>query len=130
MIIVPPIPFLRRRRLSATQTPPPPAALVLVSAGYIFEYQFVELEFDREIDIDAIVGAAFQIFDGFFTETQYDASGAALVSPTRVRLSPLNILGEWVDPDVKLTASAMTGIRAVDDGGTWAGVTDLVLPYP
>ena len=26
--------------------------------------------------------------------------------------------------------AALTGIVAVDDGGTWAGVTDLELPFP
>ena len=30
----------------------------------------------------------------------------------------------------RLTASAATGIVAVDDGGTWAGIVDQSLPYP
>ena len=33
-------------------------------------------------------------------------------------------------PDQELTVAADNGIVAVDDGGTWAGCTDLVLPYP
>ncbi len=31
---------------------------------------------------------------------------------------------------VLLNASGSTGIVAVDDGGTWAGVTDQTLPFP
>ena len=31
--------------------------------------------------------------------------------------------------DVELSATASTGIVAVDDGGTWAGITALVLPF-
>jgi hypothetical protein len=30
---------------------------------------------------------------------------------------------------VTLTATALTGIVAVDDGGTWAGVSELGLPF-
>jgi hypothetical protein len=30
---------------------------------------------------------------------------------------------------VTLSATALTGLRAVDDGGTWAGVSDVGLPY-
>ena len=32
--------------------------------------------------------------------------------------------------DVKLTATALTGIVAVDNGGTWPGISELPLPFP
>jgi len=31
---------------------------------------------------------------------------------------------------LRISATAASGIVAVDDGGTWAGVTDLGLPFP
>ena len=120
---------VRRKRHSAQSAAAPTVPLTLVAAVYIFEYQFVELEFDRDIDIAGFDGSQVQVFDGYFAETNYTGGVPTLVAPARVRIA-LVVAGEWVDPDVKLTASVANGIVAVDDGGTWAGVTDLVLPFP
>src|SRR5438874_1941001 len=105
-MLSPTVPNYRKRRgrpKKSAQTPAPPVALTLVAAVYIFEYLFVELEFDRDIDIAGVDASELQVFDGYFTETNYYGSGATLVSPVRVRFS-LILAGEWVDPDVKLTA--------------------------
>ena len=40
------------------------------------------------------------------------------------------VVQDWSSGDISLTASAGTGIVAENDGGTWAGVTDLALPFP
>jgi hypothetical protein len=42
----------------------------------------------------------------------------------------LNRIGSASESGEHLFASATSGIVAVNDGGTWAGVTDLALPYP
>ena len=36
----------------------------------------------------------------------------------------------FTDPVVLLNVAANNGIVAVDDGGTWAGVSDLPVPFP
>jgi len=42
----------------------------------------------------------------------------------------LQVVGEPTGALTTLTASAATGIVAVDDGGTWAGTTNTELPFP
>jgi hypothetical protein len=54
---------------------------------------------------------------------------ATLVAPNTVQLVLIDI-GFYSTPNMLLSATGTSGIKAVDDGGTWAGVTDLVLPYP
>ena len=54
---------------------------------------------------------------------------AELVNPTTVRVA-LNAIGGAMTPGVHLTAGAANGIVAADDGGAWAGVVELALPWP
>lgn len=128
MIIVPLIPFRRRRK--GGPVPQTPAALTLMSASYDETAAALTLAFDRAIDIAAFVPAAVIVADGVFTVTVYGGVGtAALLSPTT-----LSVALEWIadaepGPPVTLTATALTGLVAVDDGGTWAGVTELGLPF-
>jgi hypothetical protein len=55
--------------------------------------------------------------------------GPQLLNPTTVKVWLIDI-GEFTGGGVLLSATGATGIVADDDGGTWAGVTDLGLPYP
>ena len=54
---------------------------------------------------------------------------ATVVSPTTIQVF-LEQIGNPTVPDIELPATALSGIVAVDDGGAWAGVTGLVLPFP
>ena len=54
---------------------------------------------------------------------------ATVVNPTTIQVF-LEQIGSPTVSDVELTATAATGIVATDDGGTWPGVTALVLPFP
>ena len=117
----------RRRREVAT-SPPPPAALTLVSAGYA-EGQWVEMTFDRAIDISAIEVTAISVDDGLVYGMILRGTGSAtLTNPTTVRV-PVSELAPSGSVSITLTASAATGIVAEDDGGTWAGVSELPLPF-
>jgi hypothetical protein len=49
------------------------------------------------------------------------------ITPSEVRMAA-QIVEAYAGPDVLQAASAVNGIVAVDDGGTWAGVTQLALP--
>ena len=118
-----------RRRAHHAPASPTAAALVLVSANYIFEYQFVELMFDRAINVDGLVASQIQVYDGAFAQNVFNGDAGTLLAPDRVRVTLVPV-EEWISPDVELTAGAGSGIVAVDDGGTWAGVIDLELPFP
>ena len=107
----------------------PPAALVLVAATYA-ESTWVRLTFDRPIDIGGFVGAAIVVNDGDLSATRWQGiAPATLIGPASVeiQLAEIEPIGAG---DVRLTASAGNGIVAVDDGGTWGGVSALSLPFP
>ena len=130
MLIIPPRPFVRRRLRPARKTPPPGVALTLLEASFDEVSAIVRLTFDRAIDIAGLNGAAIIVDDGATTATRYDATGSAtLETPERVAIE-LQAIEPSESPGTLLTAGASSGIAAVDDGGTWAGVSDLALPYP
>jgi hypothetical protein len=90
----------------------------------------VSLTFDRPIDIAALAGAQITVDDGAVAGILYAATGVAtLTGPQTVRIELVEV-GVSGDPGTRLTASAASGIVAVDDGGTWGGVADLSLPFP
>ena len=133
-MLLPAPPLYPSRRKPKAKKPsklptPPPAALTLVSAMYA-EGQWVDLTFDRAVDIDAIVVTEIIVDDAATSGSQWRGTGTAtLVDPVTVRVP----VSEWsvaVGTGTDLIASAATGIVAVDDGGTWAGVTMLALPFP
>jgi hypothetical protein len=123
-------PPLRPSRRPPIDAPRPvAAALVLIAASYDPDGLELFLTFDRAGDIAAIDLAAFVIVDGL-NARQLVASGiAAYTDPTQPVLL-LSETGEYIGADTLLTAGGDNGIVAVDDGGTWAGVSGLVLPFP
>jgi hypothetical protein len=129
MLNVPPRTFIRRRRASREKTPPS-VALTLVEASFDEGAPSVRLVFDRAIDIAGLAGAQIVVDAGNVTGTRYEAVGEAnLDSPDAVVIGLLEV-GPSSSVDTLLTASAGTGIVAVEGGGTWAGVTELALPFP
>ena len=131
-LLVPPIPFIRRRRRPARATSvAPPAALTRVAAGYEPGVA-VTLTFDRAIDI-AGLGAggagAITVTDEDLEEQFVGTGAGTMLGPAAVRvaLAPqFPLAGE----PTALTATGGTGIVATDDGGTWAGAAALGLPFP
>jgi hypothetical protein len=130
MLIVPEIPARRHRKTTPPSVPPaPPAALVLVAASYDIETESVILAFDRAVDAAAYDPAAITVQDGVYAGGLFVGSGpATVVNPTTIQVF-LEQIGSPTVSDVELWATALTGILATDDGGTWAGVTALVLPF-
>ncbi|HEV2293361.1 MAG TPA: hypothetical protein VGR35_05865 [Tepidisphaeraceae bacterium] len=120
----------RRRRRQVVSSPPvPPAALVLVAAELDLGGPWVTLTFDRAIDVAGFVGSAIVVEDETAVTTFQGIVPATLIGPTAVRID-LSDFDPYSGAGSFLTASAGSGIVAVDDGGTWAGVTELVLPFP
>jgi hypothetical protein len=131
MLIVPEIPPRRHRKTTPPSVPPaPPVALLLVAASYDIETQSVTLAFDRAVDAAAYDPAAITVQDGLYAGGLFVGSGpATVINPTTIQVF-LEQVGSPTVSDVELSATALTGIVATDDGGTWAGVTGLVLPFP
>jgi hypothetical protein len=109
---------------------PPATALSLVQATYQSAVPSIRLAFDRAIDVSGLVGTQIVIADGSISGLRFDAQGdVTIINPSTVEIGLVDIEA-WAGPDVRLTAGAGSGIVAVDDGGTWAGVTNLLLPFP
>jgi len=133
MLIIPPTKFRkhggRTKPQRATQAPPA-RELILEAAAFDNDTVTVTLTFDRAIDIAGIVvGGDIIVNDAAVTGNLYEAYGATLAAPNIVSVN-LQVVGEPTGALTTLTASAATGIVAVDDGGTWAGTTNTELPFP
>jgi hypothetical protein len=137
------IPQFRRRRgrgrgrkpqSTPAPPPPPPAPLILQSASYSPDggpggEAMLTLSFDRAIDISAFDGAAVGAKDGIVNNIQYAGIIASLLGPSTVGIT-LQWASPYFESEQTMSAAPTTGIVAVDDGGTWEGVTDLPLPFP
>src|SRR5689334_511333 len=129
MLTIPFLPFYARRKRARVSAPTPPVALTLVSAHY-GAGDWLRLQFDRNISIDDVDGSQIVVDDDAETGDRYDCTGGAeLIGPATVQFS-LNRIGSASESGEHLIASATSGIVASDDGGTWAGVSDLALPFP
>ena len=113
-----------------TTDAPPAPALTLVEASFDEGGPTVRLGFDRAIDIVGLVGAQITVDAGNVTGTQYQATGTATMDgPNAVVIGLVGLIPSG-SPDTLLNAVAGNGIVAIDDGGLWSGVSELVLPYP
>lgn len=127
MLLFPSAEFRKRR--GRPNLARPTVALTLVAAEYE-DAAWVRLTFDRPVDIAGLVGGAILVDDGEIAAVRWAAQGeASLLAPATVQVGLLNV-GASSGPDVRLDAGPANGIVAADDGGTWAGVTGLLLPFP
>jgi hypothetical protein len=125
---IPRKPIRYRQKIAAAEAAPA-VAVALVSASYDLDDGSVILTFDRAVNASALDASAITVNDGEFAAGLFVGSGpATVINPTTIKLFLEEIGGPTVN-DVELTATAASGIVAVDDGGTWAGVTALVLPF-
>lgn len=127
-----PVPTKRKHRrpvVKPIEPEPAPAALVLVAASFDPDGPEVYLTFDRAIDISALVVAQFALADGPDGGQFVGFNAPSLVGPNEVQVL-MNRTGDYSGADQLLTVGSTNGIIAVDDGGMWGGVTDLVLPVP
>ena len=107
--------------------PRPPAALTLVAAAYDAVSHVVDLTFDRPVSVAGADPNQFLVDED--TGDRYRGSGApTLLAPAVVRVT-LAPSGPVIVPQTVLIAGPDTHLAAVDDGGTWAGVTNLPLPF-
>jgi hypothetical protein len=131
MLIIPPVQYRKRRgRVKRAIAALPVAPLVLVESDFRQGDPSVVLTFDRAIDITRIDVSQVTVDDGVYNMQLLNGAGTGplQIGPTEVLVSLLP-LGRNSQDDVLLTATGTTGIVAVDDGGTWAGATNLELPF-
>jgi hypothetical protein len=106
-----------------------PLAPVLVAAEYVGD-NWIDLAFDRAIDVSGVDGNNIAVYDGTGVGFWYVAAGTVdVLSPTSVRLGLIG-QADWAGPDVHLDAAAGNGIVAVAGGAEWPGVSGVVLPFP
>ena len=133
MLLFPAANFRKRSALSSkrkqSSPPTPPQTLVLVSAIYDENEPVLFLTFDRAVDASGFVAGQVIVNDGSFDSGVYGGVGpAGILSPTQISVA-LELLEAAPPGPVMLSATASTGLVAVDDGGTWAGVSDVGLPF-
>jgi hypothetical protein len=119
----------RPRRKSA---PPAPAELVLESATVVVDDELwqLTLTFDRAIALVDFDGAAITVSEDVALGLLLNGVGAvAITSPNTLVVTMVEV-GPATGPGVVLNATALSGIVAMDDGGTWGGAVDLGLPFP
>ena len=117
----------RPRPRKTTRVPtPPPVALELV-AGVWEVGGLVTLTFDRAVDVAGIVPGAFIVHDGP-TGFSYQGNSVYDHSTPQTVTVEMGGIAEYEGATVLLDVGAENGIVAVDDGGPWAGVNDVVLP--
>jgi hypothetical protein len=136
MILIPPATRKSRGRpagTTAAPTPtPPPAPLVLAAAELTVDPEnnaFVRLSFDRAIDVAGLDPSQITVDDEPGAGWAYAGTGVSSIPDPQSVIVALAITVP-ASGDTRLNATNATGIVAVDDGGTWAGATDLPLPYP
>ncbi|MBC7785571.1 MAG: hypothetical protein H7144_17190 [Burkholderiales bacterium] len=128
MVKFKPVPFIPKKR--KTQTPSVPVPLpVLVAAVYSEVDLTITLTFDRAIDYTAFDGTQVQVFDPVDNNQQYLGTGGVIFMAADTIEVQLVSTGAYAGDFIHLDATAATGIVA-NDGGAWAGVLDLVLPFP
>jgi hypothetical protein len=74
-------------------------------------------------------GSAIRVDDNESAATYQGTNVASQPDPATAEVT-LVFVEDYFGGAKVLTAGANTGIVADDDGGTWAGVTNLALPFP
>lgn len=110
---------------TAPQAPP---GLSLIAASYLANTS-VRLTFDRAIDIGAIVVSQIGVNDADDLGLKYVGTGSATLDGPATVVVLLADDGDASGTGTTLTAGSGNGIVALDDGGAWAGVADLSLPF-
>jgi hypothetical protein len=129
MLIIPPKEF-RKGRPKVKRSKESAPSLTLVAATYNSDSSYVDLTFDKAIDIDSMDPTVIYVDDGQIMGFVYQGiTGPELINPTTVRVL-LNGIAESTASDIRLTVQAGNEIVPSAGGAEWAGVTGLGLPFP
>lgn len=129
MIIVPTIQPRRKRAPAPVAATPPGAPLILQAATYLPDEFQLQLVFDRAIDVSGLNASAITVRDGTSNYRIMIGYGPGTQPIAEQVVADLMEGAEYTGGDVLLFATAGSGIKAVDDGGTWEGASGVELPY-
>lgn len=129
MLIVPP-PKVRNHRKAAKRAAVVPALpqLTLQSATYDPDELIVTLYFEEGVDDSGLDGSQVSVNDPVTNNKLYLATGDHEAVDNYLEIQ-LEEQGPASGAAVVLNAGAGTGIVGSGDGATWAGVSDVVLPF-
>jgi hypothetical protein len=132
MLLFPPSPFRKRRGRATKKQAAGPAALVLAEASFLYVGPggALRLHFDRAIDIANFVPSAITLQDPSGSGFAFVGTGVVDTPDAQTVVVEMGSTGTAEGTLDVVTATAGTGIVAVDDEATWPGVTALGLPYP
>ena len=120
-----------RRRRRAVESPPGPTALTLVFASFDPGLLILRLSLNKPIDVSGMFPGNLQVNDAISGGggAQWEGVNGALFNPSTVDVE-MSEFAAQAYPDTRLNTVGPTGIVAVEGGEAWAGVSDLVLPFP
>jgi hypothetical protein len=129
------VPLIFRRRASRTsrraaKAAPPALTLLEAEFTYVGPGGALRLEFDRAIDITSFVASAITVQDPSGSGFGFVGTGVVDTPDAQTVVVEMGSTGTAEGTLDVLSATAATGIVAVDNAGTWPGVTGLGLPYP
>src|SRR5688572_18701086 len=126
------IPAPRRVHRKRRPTAPAPATLTLIEAEftYVGPGATLRLEFDRAINLDGFNPSQVTVQDPGGTGWAFAGTGVIDTPDAQTVVVEMGMTGESTGAFISVSATGATGIVAVDDGATWAGVSNLELPYP
>jgi hypothetical protein len=104
--------------------------LTLVAASFDAGTVLLTLTFSRAVDVGGIVPGEFVVLDGDLG-VEWGGTFGEISQPTPESVAMFMIEnGPFAGAGVTLTVGAANGIVAQGDGAPFAGVADLVLPFP
>ena len=129
MLIIPP-PKVRNPRghIKWKAVSPPAGAPLVLQDAYYNNDGYLTLRFDRAIDVSGVDGSAIVVND-MTAGSLFNGTGGVSGLDDVMVIFTLVVIGSATEAGIHLNASASSGIVAVDDGGTWAGVSELELPW-
>lgn len=101
-------------------------SLELVSAVYSINDALVTLTFNQEINLDDLDVSTFWINDGLYTNERLQGDTFTADGTSSVQISFTQVEA-YSGITTTLDAGGLNGIKAADDGTSWAGVTGYVL---
>jgi hypothetical protein len=130
MLIIPPPKFRVNRKPAKIVPKTGPAAVVLQAASYAPGLAIVTLTFDRPVVLGSVITSSIVVNDPVTQNEQFMGSGPAVAYGANGIQVALIFSGSTSGSQVRMSVGNTNGIAAVNDGGKFAGVSELVLPFP
>lgn len=121
----------RKPRLIASSSPTPPPMPGPVLATATFGNGYLELSFDRAVDVSGVVSGAFVVRDAYTASVWEGTDEVWQDAPNLLTMTMLDQV-PYEGTGTKLDVAAGNGIVAAppDGGGSWSGESNVEMPFP